>query len=188
MEGPACPNGYTPPVDIPTLRTGRLVLRAPDPPGDLDYMAQYNADAAAMRYIGDGSVRTREEAKAGLEGFVAEWARCGHGRWTVALRENGEAVGNCGFVRWREGEADERPELAYGYLRAAWGRGYATEAATAALTWAFAALPFDEVVALTHPDNAASQHVLAKLGFAVVGDVVPAHGRRLAMFALRRPS
>ncbi len=174
-------------VDIPTLTTPRLILRAPDPITDLDYMAAYNADAEAMRFIGDGSVQGREDARVALEGFVAEWDRWGHGRWTVALRSTGVPIGNCGFVRWREGEEDERPELASGFVREAWGRGYATEAARAALRWAFTTLPFDQVVALTHPANVASQRVLAKLGFAAVGEVVPSHGRRMAMFVLPRP-
>ena len=173
---------------IPTITAGRLVLRAPDVAADLEWMTAYSSDPEAMRFIGDGSVRGREEARATLTGFLREWERWDHGRWTVVLRETGEPIGNCGFVRWREGEADERPELAYGFARSAWGRGYATEAAHTALAWAFQALPFDEVVALTHPDNVASQRVLARLGFAAVGDVVPAHGRRMAKFGLRRPS
>ena len=172
-------------MSIPTLTTSRLVLRAPAD-ADLDALAGYEADAEAMRFIGDGSVHDRDHAEQTLAGFLAEWPRLGHGRWSVALRATGETIGNCGFVRWREGEDDARPELAYGYARAAWGQGYATEAASAALAWAFATLPFVEVVAMTHPANAASQRVLAKLGFAPAGEVVPAHGRRLSFFRLPR--
>ncbi len=174
-------------MDIPILTTDRLVLRTPEE-GDLAMLRAYEADAEAMRYIGDGVTHRPEHAAATLAGFLAEWARVGHGRWTVALRDTGEAIGDCGFVRWREGEADARPELAYGFVRTAWGQGYATEAASAALEWAWAMLPFDEIVALTHPGNAASQRVLAKLGFEVAGEVVPSHGRRLAYFRLGRPA
>jgi RimJ/RimL family protein N-acetyltransferase len=173
-------------VEIPTLTTGRLELRAPGD-GDLAMLRAYESDAEAMRYIGEGVTHPLEHAEATLAGFLAEWPRVGHGRWNVALRESGEPIGNCGFVRWREGEEDSRPELAYGYVRAAWGRGYATEAAGAALDWAWAVLPFDEIVALTHPENAASQRVLAKLGFEAAGEVVPSHGRRLAYYRLGRP-
>lgn len=172
-------------MPIPTLTTPRLVLRAPAD-ADLDALARYEADAEAMRYIGDGSVYDREHAAGTLAGFLAEWPRLGHGRWSVVLGASGETIGNCGFVRWREGELDARPELAYGYARTAWGQGYATEAASAALAWAFATLPFAEVVALTHPANAASQRVLTRLGFAPDGQVTPAHGRRLSFFRLRR--
>lgn len=174
--------GYNRGMLVPTLRTVRLVLRAPDVARDLDYIVRYAADAEAMRFIGTGETHGEEKAGEWLEGYIRDWDRVGHGRWTVALRDTGEAIGNCGFVRWREGEADERPELAYGYLREAWGRGYATEAGAAALEWGFAALPFDEVVAVTHPANVASQRVLAKLGFESMGEVVPSHGRTMAMF------
>ncbi|MGH2587124.1 MAG: GNAT family N-acetyltransferase [Dehalococcoidia bacterium] len=163
-------------MHIPTLTTDRLVLRAPADT-DLDAVAAYEADPEAMRFIADGSVYGREHAVGTLAGFLAEWPRLGHGRWTVALRASGEVIGDCGFVRWREGKRDERPELAYGYGRAAWEQGYATEAARAAAPWAFATLPFDEIVAVTHPANAASQRVLAKLGFAATGEIMSPHGR-----------
>jgi RimJ/RimL family protein N-acetyltransferase len=148
----------------------------------------YEADPEAMRYIGAGVTHSPAHAEETLAGFLAEWRRVGHGRWTVALRVTGEPIGNCGFVRWREGDEDARPELAYGYVRTAWGQGYATEAGQAALEWAWEALPFDDIVALTHPENAASKRVLARLGFEGAGEVVLPHGRRLAYFAVSRPA
>jgi RimJ/RimL family protein N-acetyltransferase len=178
------PSVYAGCVEIPTLTTDRLILRAPTA-ADLDAVAAYEADPEAMRFIADGSVYGREHAAGTLAGFLAEWPRLGHGRWTVALRASGEAVGDCGFVRWREGKPDERPELAYGYSRAAWGQGYATEAARAAVDWAFATLPFDEIVAVTHPANAASQRVLTKLGFVAAGEITSPHGR-MSFFRLGR--
>ena len=173
-------------MEIPTLTTARLVLRAPAD-DDVTMLRAYQSDPEAMRYIGAGAPFAAEHSAETLAGFRAEWERVGHGRWTVALSETAEPIGNCGFVRWREGEEDERPELAYGYVGAAWGQGYATEAARAALEWAWATLPFDEIVALTHPENAASQRVLAKLEFEAAGEVVPPHGRRMAFFRLQRP-
>jgi len=137
-----------------------------------------------MRYIGDGSVQDPAHARTTIAGYEAEWPRVGHGRWAVELRESGECIGSCGFVRWREGEADERPELAYGLLTAHWGKGFATEACGAALAWTAATLPFEEAVALTHPANLASQRVLRKLGFRPAGEVIPSHGRPMAFFSV----
>jgi len=101
----------------------------------------YEADPQAMQFIGDGSAFDREHAAETLAGFLAEWPRLGHGRWTVALQETGAVIGNCGFVRWREGEPDgaARAGLWHACVRR-WGRGYATEAARAAIDWAFATL------------------------------------------------
>ncbi len=56
-------------------------------------------------------------------------------------------------------------ELGYRYVRAAWGRGIATEAAGAVLEHGFKALRLDPIVAVAHPDNLASLRVLDKLGF-----------------------
>ena len=61
-------------------------------------------------------------------------------------------------------EAGPDVELGYTLARAAWGRGYATEAARAVLRWGFAGLRLPRVVAVADPANAASLHVLDKLG------------------------
>ena len=61
-------------------------------------------------------------------------------------------------------EAGPDIELGYTLARAAWGRGYATEAARAVLRWGFAGLRLHRIVAVADPANAASLHVLEKLG------------------------
>jgi len=60
-------------------------------------------------------------------------------------------------------------EIGYTFARAAWGRGFATEAARAILRWAFAVLRLERVVAVADPANAASLHVLDKLGLRRLG-------------------
>jgi len=56
-------------------------------------------------------------------------------------------------------------EVAYRLARAAWGKGIATEAAGALVAHALLTLVLPRVVAVTYPDNRASQRVLDKLGF-----------------------
>ena len=79
-------------------------------------------------------------------------------------RESGTLIGNCGLIpyRWEEPEI----ELGYRLGRRWWRRGYATEAASACLRFAFGELGLERVVAVTDPDNVASQRVLAKIGMA----------------------
>jgi RimJ/RimL family protein N-acetyltransferase len=165
------------------ITTRRLVLRGPED-ADLEPLTAYYADAIAMRFVGDGLIHDRDHARRVLDGFDAEWQRLGHGRWTVVLRETGDVLGYCGFLRWREGKPDSSPELAYGFLRESWGQGYATEAGEAALAWAWETLHPSRVVALTHPANGASQRVLTKLGFIADGHVSLPRGG-MAFFALR---
>ncbi len=99
------------------------------------------------------------------------------GGWAVEERSTGLPVGYCGLPLWREGTPEEAVEIGYGYARDAWGRGYATEAAAAAMRWAFEARDVDSLVAFTARENHASQHVLAKLGYAPQGEVETQHGR-----------
>jgi RimJ/RimL family protein N-acetyltransferase len=69
--------------------------------------------------------------------------------------------------------------------RAWWGRGYATEAARAAVDWGFEHLPVDELVSLIQPDNAASISVAEKLGETFAG-MVPFRGGETGKWAITR--
>ncbi|HZC18022.1 MAG TPA: GNAT family N-acetyltransferase [Caulobacteraceae bacterium] len=80
--------------------------------------------------------------------------------WTVRLRD-GAVIGRCGFYEFGE---DRTPELAFLLSESAWGRGLATEAATAALAYGFGVRRWPRVVALTRPENLRSKRVLEKLG------------------------
>lgn len=100
----------------------------------------------------------------------------GCGRWALEEKETGKLIGDCGILLFKEGTAEQEPEVAYMLARAAWGQGLATEAASAAVGWAFAAQPAASLVGLTHPDNQRSQRVLTKLGFERAGAFQGAHG------------
>ena len=91
-------------------------------------------------------------------------------RWAVWERETGELVGDCSLFF-----ADEHDEweLAYGLRRDVWGRGYATEAARAAVAHGFGLHGLARVVADVDPSNVASVRVLEKCGFVPVGGEPP---------------
>jgi RimJ/RimL family protein N-acetyltransferase len=90
----------------------------------------------------------------------------GFGPWL--LLEDGAIVGNAGF----HGPPQEGVvELGYGLAPEAWGRGLATEAARALVEWARADGRVERIVADVDASNAASQAVLAKVGFARAGEV-----------------
>ncbi len=76
-------------------------------------------------------------------------------------------------------------EIGYRFARAAWGRGLATEAAAAALDHGFRELELDPIVAVSHPDNAASHNVLRKIGLRAAGTAWH-YERELPFFELRR--
>ncbi len=88
--------------------------------------------------------------------------------WGIYLRETGAMIGDADFKGL---PPDGYPEIGYGLESPYWGRGYATEAAGALCRWALKQLGVKGIEAETAPDNAASQRVLAKLGFEPTGGI-----------------
>jgi RimJ/RimL family protein N-acetyltransferase len=92
-----------------------------------------------------------------------------HG-FSLVHRENGDAVGQCGFKGPPDGEGVV--EIAYGVDPKYQGQGYATESAATLARFAFDSGMVRVVRAHTLPDGAASKRVLTKCGFHYVGDVI----------------
>jgi RimJ/RimL family protein N-acetyltransferase len=138
------------------IETERLVIR-PLTAADSERMFEQWVDPANER-IDFVPERPSDEQ-------VRRWVE---GTWGVWERDTGELVGDCtlwfddGFQQW---------ELAYGFRRDRWGRGYATEAGGACVRYGFDALGVEKIVADVDPQNSASVHVLEKLGFRHTGDV-----------------
>lgn len=142
----------------PTLTTERLILRPPVEE-DLDGWAALMADEEAARYI--GGVQARSATWRGMASVAGSWALRGHGMFSVLERETGAWVGRIG--PWMP-ERWPGPEIGWALLRAAWGKGYAAEAAGAAIDWAFDDLGWTEVIHCIDPDNRPSQRVAERLG------------------------
>lgn len=143
-----------------TLETDRLLLRM-FRQSDLDSYADMCADPETMRYIGDGQPQDRPAAWRVMAVIVGHWSLLGYGLWAVEERSSGALVGRVGC--WNP---EGWPDLEIGWTlhRSFWGRGYATEAARAALHFAFTELGRPHVVSLIHPDNARSIRVAERLG------------------------
>ena len=93
------------------------------------------------------------------------FARDGHGKWAVRRKPDGVFLGYCGISPiWPALTVAPGLEIGWRLNREAWGAGYASEAATAALVDIFARTDAAEVIAFTQPDNARSLAVMARLG------------------------
>ena len=149
---------------LPIL-TERLVMRAYEP-GDLEQLhAVLYSDVSAMALL--GGPRDIAGTRAALERSMTQQDLGGFSFWPVFERESGLLVGEAGlFPLTPDGQ-----DIALGYAFGAryWGRGYATEAASAVLAEAFGPLGLDRVVAITREANVRSRRVLAKLGFRTEG-------------------
>ncbi len=157
------------------LLTPRLKLR-PLRRADLDELHRLWSDPLLEPWIGP---HTRAETAQELDFHIAQQARCGWGMLAVEERATGRFVGDCGLQPFEL--RGPEVELGYDLLPAFWGRGYATEAATAVLCWALTSLALERVVAVTKPANVASVRVLEKAGLRRVGER-DAYGERLLLY------
>jgi RimJ/RimL family protein N-acetyltransferase len=141
------------------LETDRLILRMFEP-DDLNAYAEMCADPEVMQYLG-GIPLTRDEAWRNMAMVLGHWRLRGFGLWAVEERATKTLVGRVGC--WQP-EGWPGLELAWTLRRAFWGQGFATEAARAALAFAFDVLERTHVISLIHPDNEPSIRVARRIG------------------------
>ncbi|MHB1095036.1 MAG: GNAT family N-acetyltransferase [Gemmatimonadaceae bacterium] len=142
-------------------QTDRLILRELQL-ADAEFMHAVLNDADFLANVGDRNVRTVDDAAAYIaSGPRASYAQHGFGLWAVELRDGGATVGICGLLK-RDGL--DAPDVGFALLPSHRGRGYASEAASAALTHGREQLRLERVLAIVKPQNAASIRVLEKLG------------------------
>ncbi|HZU21120.1 MAG TPA: GNAT family N-acetyltransferase [Gaiellaceae bacterium] len=144
------------------LRTPRLLLRQWRD-DDLEPFAALNSDPEVMEHF--PRPHTREESDAFARRIREHIAAAGWGLWAVEVQASGEFVGFVGLAEPRF-DAHFTPALEVGWRleRRAWGHGYATEGARAAVAFAFGGLGRDEVVSFTSATNTRSQRVMQRLG------------------------
>ena len=151
-------------LTTPTLHTERLVLR-PLSQADADDLYALHTDARVLRYWDSPPWTSPDQ----VDRFLAasrQMADAGDGV-RMAMVTEGAFVGWCSLRRWNP----EFRSAALGYClaEAAWGHGFATEAAHGVLDWAFGTLDLNRVQAETDTRNLASARVLEKLGFVREG-------------------
>ena len=142
----------------PTLTTERLILRPPARE-DFEPLAEFLGDPAATLHLG-GPVGP-EVAWTRLVGLAGSWSLLGFGMFCVVEKDTGRWIGRVGPlhpVGW------PGTEVGWGLAPGAWGQGYATEAAAAAIDWAFNDLGWTEVIHCIAPANTASAGVARRLG------------------------
>lgn len=144
------------------LETPRLVLRrlCDD---DAAFLVELLNDPAFLRNIGDKGVRTEDDARRYLrEGPAASYEEHGFGLYRVERRLDGAVAGICGLLQRDKLPA---PDVGFAFLPGFRSQGYATEAASAVVAHAREDLGLERLLAIVSPGNAASIHVLGKLGF-----------------------
>lgn len=149
-------------VPTPTLDTARLRLR-PFTDLDADRLFALQSDAHVLRYWDAPPWTDRARADRFIEACRVMAEEGSGARLAVDRLSDGAFIGWCSLTRWNP--VFRSASLGYCLGEAAWGQGYATEAARALLEWSFDTWDLNRVQAETDTRNLASAHVLEKLGF-----------------------
>jgi ribosomal-protein-alanine N-acetyltransferase len=146
------------------LETSRLILR-PFKTGDIEATFGWFGDPTVMQFTHTGPDTSIEQTKARLAKYQEHQTTHGFSKCIIMERLLGHAIGDSGLLKLGEhGWIDLGFRLAQRY----WGKGLATEAASAWVRTAFDDLHIDRLAALVHPENVASIRVLEKLRFQPV--------------------
>lgn len=146
------------------LRTARLLMR-PWSDSDLEPFAAMNADPDVMAHM--PALLDRSASDALVARVRAHFDERGFGLWAVQVPGIADFIGYVGLLAPRFSAAfTPCVEVGWRLARAHWGRGYATEAARAALRFGFESAGLAEIVSFTSPANTRSIAVMERLGMS----------------------
>lgn len=163
------------------METRRLLLRRAQA-ADAMALAEIWADPQVTRHMGGprdfDTVRLRieEDVRAGAVSHSTGW-------WAVLEKASAHVIGECGLIEKNVDGRDEI-ELVYVFAARCWGKGYATEAASALRDYAFAQLRLRRIIALIDPENRASVRVAEKIGMGFERETRRPGGKVMRMHAL----
>ena len=132
----------------------------------------------------DAKPRTRPEEWRAAASLIGHWAIRGFGFFTVIEKDSGAWVGRVG--PWMP-EGWPGLECGWSIKSEHWGKGYAPEAAIAAIGWTFDRFPdLERIISVIDPDNANSQGVAKKVGEEKSNEIFEFWGHRLDVWAAGR--
>ena len=143
---------------IPQLETERLLLRSWCAADFSPYTAYYS-DEATAKFA--GGVMDRAAAWRGLATVIGHWVLRGFGFWAIEEKRTGEFIGYAGV--WMP-EGWPEPELGWGLIASAHGKGFATEAVRWVRDYAASAWGLTRLVSFMDPDNHSSRRLAERLG------------------------
>lgn len=171
------------------IETPRLVLvRWSDV--DRNLLAGLARDPRVTRHIGDGTPWSDEKIEEAFAREAEHWDRHGFG-WRAAIdKESGTRIGFIGLNHLPpeavEVAGGDDVEIGWWLAPAAWGRGLATEGASALRDEAFEDVGLDRIIARYQPENIASGLIMERIGMSFERDATGRHGETVRIYALGR--
>lgn len=153
-------------TEVPVLETSRLLMRGYKAGDFAAYVAMWQ-DPAYYHYLSPEPLSTEEVWKMLLRS-AGHWAVMGYGFWAVEEKATGQFIGAIGYADLKrniEPAIVDTPEIGWVLAPDVHGRGYATEAVTAAVAWGDAHFHRARTVCIIHPENYPSLRVAAKFGY-----------------------
>jgi ribosomal-protein-alanine N-acetyltransferase len=164
------------------IETERLLLRELEV-SDTGSLADIYADPEVMRFVGKGIVLDYHQTQKSVENWIKYYERFRFGNWATIEKETKKLVGLCG-LSWLPDNMEV--EVSYLFAKDSWGKGYATETASAILDYGFNHSGLNRIVALVYPQNTPSIHVLEKLGMKYEGDKFFFGDKLLRVYSLEK--
>lgn len=168
-------------MTTPTLHTPHLTLR-PWEAADAPALFAILQEADIFQYFPPSPPPTLERAGRYIAHQIKHWQERGYGHWAVVTQEDGQVVGWNGLEYLPELDEVEIAYLLSGRMR---GRGYATEAAHAAVEFGIGTCNLSAIIGLVHPENVPSVRVLQKCGL-VFSDALTLWGLDMHRYRISR--
>jgi RimJ/RimL family protein N-acetyltransferase len=169
---------------MPRLETPRLLVR-PLQASDVEALVEIWGDPEVMRHM--GGPRDHEKVRQALEGELRTNSSDLLGFCSVVEKASGRLIGDCGLTK-KEVDGRDEVELVYLFAADSWGKGYATEAASAMRDYALGSLRLRRLIALVDPENVASARVAEKVGMHFEKEVIRPGGAQRRVYALQARS
>jgi RimJ/RimL family protein N-acetyltransferase len=131
---------------------------------DVPLLLKIFSDPVAMTYY--PSTKNEQSTMEWVDWTLNNYEAYGVGLWIVEERETGEFLGQCGIVP-QNVEGIKEMEIGYLFVRNKWGKGYATEAASACKTYGFEKLKASKLISLPDVNNKPSIKVAERIGMTL---------------------
>lgn len=150
---------------------------------DVEAAFKIYSDAEVMSSLQREPYVTLEEQRIGLEAMIERGLAFpdGLGAWAIIEKDTGELVGN---ILLKPLPNSKLIEVGWHLRRDRWGRGYATEAALAAMRHGFDTLALEKIYAIVHPKNLRSQAVTRRVGLGQIGTTREFHEMELNFYVV----